>query len=200
MPRGAESQAITNTATGQADASNLMSTAQTQGAPVSQFYKNELNNPQGYGAQDLAAKLTASNQSLGGSQASAVGAGDQLAARTGNNAGLATALDQSARNDAKVGSQNALNVQTQNDQLKEQQQQGGARGLEALYGTNVGSSLKSLGLSNDSIDTWIKGAQATSKDINDNTAMIAAGMTGDPGAVANAANGVPLGTGSSQVS
>jgi hypothetical protein len=55
--------------------------------------------------------------------------------------------------------------------------------------------LKSLGLSNDSIDTWIKGAQATSKDIDNNTAMIAAGMTGDPGAVANAANGQALGTG-----
>lgn len=138
-----------------------MSTAGPQGVAATNFFQNELNNPQGFSPQELAAMLTASSQSVGGSNASAVGGGNQLAARTGNQAGLATSLDNANRQNAKILSGNALDVQGQNALLKEKQQQGGAAGLASLYGTNIGSSLKALGLSNDAIQAWTAADQET---------------------------------------
>ena len=154
MGRGAAGQAKANTATGQQYSSDLMNMAGPQGVAASKFFTNELNNPQGFSPQELAAMATSSEQSLGGSQAGALGAGNLLAARTGNNAGLTTAMDQSARNNAQQASTNALGIQNANTNLKNQQQQGGASGLAQLYGTNLQESLGALGLSNSAIQAW----------------------------------------------
>jgi len=167
-PRGAEDQAIANTTTGQNQNKALYNQAMPEGIAARNFYTSELNNPQGFSPQQLSSMLTASSQSIGGSNAGAVGGGNQLAARTGNQAGLATTLDNAMRNSAKQLSGNALDIQGQNAALKQKQQQGGAQGLEALYGTNLGQSLASLGLSNQAIAQWINGANATNSAIGQN--------------------------------
>jgi hypothetical protein len=202
MPRGAESNAIQNTATGQQGYNTLNNQAQQDQAPITQFFKSELNNPQGFSPQDIGAMLTSSNQSLGGSQAGAVGQGNLLAARTGNQAGFGTALDQSARQNAATASNNALNVQLKNANLKQQQQQAGAGGLEKLYGTNLEGALKSLGLSNEAIQQWISGANATNGAIGQNfkiaeqlASMGAGGVAGGTGGggIGGAAAGIQQG-------
>lgn len=166
-----------------------MNQAQQNYNPLHTFFSNELNNPQGFSPQDMANMLSSSNQSLGGSNAGAVGNLATMAARSGNAAGLATAQDQSARNNAKIASQNALGIQGQNAELKQKQQQAGAQGLNSLYGENLASSLKSLGLSDEAINTWLKGASETSEDIDKNTAMISGAVSGGAGGLAAAANG-----------
>jgi hypothetical protein len=189
MPRGAEKAAIDLAHTTNNDASGMMNNANENYNPLHTFFTNELNNPQGFSPQDLSSMTTASNQTLGGSNAGAVGGLATLAARTGNAAGLATAQDQSARNNAKIASGNALDIQGKNAELKQKQQQSGAQGLSSLYGENLTDSLKSLGLSDEAINTWLKGANETSGDISKITAEIAGGLSGGAGGVAAAANG-----------
>ncbi len=186
MSRGATSAAISNTATGQQDASSLLNAANTAGAPAQSFFQNELNNPQGFSPQQLASMTTASQQSLGGNQAGAVGAGNLLAARTGNAAGLTGALDQSARNNAKQSSQNNLGIQTNQANLQQQQQQSGAQGLESIYGKDLASSLQSLGLSNQAIGQWTNAANETNSALNTglNVAKLGQSLAGSPGTFA----------------
>jgi hypothetical protein len=106
----------------------------------------EATNPQGYGAGTLNAMTTGSNQTLGGSVGAAKGEGNLMAARTGNAAGYAPALDQAVQDAGKTQSQNNLQIQTQNANLKNAQQQAGLQGLQGLYGSNLGELQGMMGL------------------------------------------------------
>ena len=112
--------------------------------------QRNLINPQGFG-KDLGAINTASQQSIGGSVAGAVGQGNLQAARTRNAGGFAPALDEAVRSGQRQLSQNALGVQENNAYLKNEQQQGAIRALGSLYGENMGDTLRALGLSNESL-------------------------------------------------
>lgn len=168
MPRGATQKAVQLAADTNANGQAFQNQGNALNNTASTFFKNELNNPQGFSPDELSAMLTASSQSVGGSQAGTVGQGNLLAARTGNNAGLATTLDQSQRNASKQLSNNALGVQEQNAELKQKQQQAGAQGVQQMGSEDIANSLRSLGLSNDAINTWIKGSQATQAAIGQN--------------------------------
>jgi hypothetical protein len=99
----------------------------------------------------MAQMLTSSSQSLGGGQSSAVGAGDLMAARNRNAAGVAASADDSARDAMATQSKNALGVDTASTNLANQRQQDAASGLQNLYNTNTQAVLSSLGLSNAAI-------------------------------------------------
>lgn len=106
----------------------------------------EATHPQGFAQGDLNSMTTASNQALGGATAGAKGEGNLMAARTGNAAGYAPALDQSVQNAGKIQSQNALGIQDQNAMLKESQRQAGIGGLQGLYGNQLGELQGMMGL------------------------------------------------------
>lgn len=106
----------------------------------------EATNPQGFAPGDLNSMTTASNQALGGATAGAKGEGNLMAARTGNSAGYAPALDKSVMDAGKIQSQNALGVQRDNAMLKESQRQAGIGGLQGLYGANLGELQGMMGL------------------------------------------------------
>lgn len=120
----------------------------------------EATNPQGYSPRDLAAMNTASQQSVGGSTAGAVGEGNLAAARTRNAGAFAPALDEAARAGGRQLSENALATQTANANLKQKQQQEGIAGLGDLYGENSKDLLAALGLEDQATQTGTQAGQS----------------------------------------
>jgi len=159
MARGQQQQATKtyNAAQGQLGTENNLFGAEQGNANAlySKLFPTlsaEATNPQGYGPTDLAAMNTASQQSVGGSTAGAVGEGNLTAARTRNSGGFAPALDESVRSGQRQLSENAVGIQGENAKLKQAQQQAGISGLTGLYGTNSDAMLKALGLGNQSLE------------------------------------------------
>lgn len=104
----------------------------------------EATNPQGFAPKDLAAMNTASQQSLGGSTAGAVGEGDLTASRTRNAGGYGAANAEAVRSGERQLSENALGVQGEDAKLKELHQQAGLSGLSDLYSGNQSEALGAL--------------------------------------------------------
>lgn len=124
------------------------------------IFQGEATNPQGFGAKDLASMNTASQQSVGGSTAGAVGEGDLAGARTRNAGSFAPALDEAVRSGQRQLSTNALDIQGKNAALKQAQQQAGISGMSGLYGQNSSDMLSALGLSNQSTQTGLEAGKS----------------------------------------
>jgi hypothetical protein len=137
--------ADTMAATDNANAGGLYSTL----APA---LTAEATNPQGYSPTDLAAMNTASQESAGGSTAGAVGQGALYAARTGNAGAATDAIDASARGGMQQNAKDALAIQGENADLKEQQRQQGLGGLSSLYSTDLSGANNALGTSNSALN------------------------------------------------
>jgi hypothetical protein len=120
--------------------------AQTLMGTLAPAYTQMATSPTGYSATDLAGMNTASQQSIGGSVAGAVGEGKLADLRTRNAGGSGEALDEAVRSGQRQLSENALGIQGKNADLKEQQRQEGLAGLRGLYGQDVSASLGALGL------------------------------------------------------
>lgn len=108
---------------------------------------------------------TASQQSIGGATAGAVGQGNLTAARTRNRGGFTGALDEAVRGGQRQLSENALGIQGENANLKEQQRQTALGSLQQLYGSNVQAQLAAMGLTPGTIGQWTNAAQATTNGV-----------------------------------
>lgn len=158
MAAGVKAGALANAGAGiqQAGISNQLSgTTGARGTRTFQTLfptlQKNLINPQGFG-KDLGAINTANQQSIGGSEAGAVGQGNLMAARTRNAGGFAPAIDEAMRTGGRQLSQTAANVQENNAYLKNAQQQDAIKALSGLYGENTDATLRALGLSNESLN------------------------------------------------
>ncbi len=120
----------------------------------------EATNPTGFDPADLAAMNTASQQSLGGATAGAVGEGDLMGARTRNAGSFAPALDEAVRSGERQLSQNAVDTQSKNAILKESKRQSGLSGLSDLFKTNTNSMLSALGLGNNATNALTNAGQS----------------------------------------
>jgi hypothetical protein len=109
-------------------------------------YTREATHPTGYNPNDINATLVAGEQGAGGATGSIAGEAGLRAARSRNTGALSGILDEAARTKTRQLSQNALGVQTANMQEKARQRSEGLKGLEGLYGTDVGAQLKAEGL------------------------------------------------------
>jgi len=137
---------ISGTASGQAG---------TAYGTLNPIYTQEATSPTGYTPQEKTNLLTSGQQSTGGSIAGAVGQGDLVAARTNNAGGYAPALDQAAREGMAQNSTNALSVENADAALKEKQRQEGIAGLNDIYNTGTGASIKALDVANSaSVPFW----------------------------------------------
>lgn len=121
----------------------------------------EATNPTGYAPADLSAMNTASQQSVGGATSGAIGEGNLEAARTRNSGGFAPALDEATRSGEKTLSNDALQVQTNNANLKQTQQHDAMSQLEDMYGKNLSATLSSLGMQPGTIGAWNGADNAT---------------------------------------
>lgn len=142
----------------QENASNLYSTLVPQ-------LQADASNPQGYDPKDLAAATTAGSQALGGSTAADIGENNLLAARTRNIGGFGAGGGESARASKRQFSQNALGLQMQNADLKQQQKQTARSALQNIYNNNLQSTLSAMGLGNDALGQWTGAASATTNGI-----------------------------------
>jgi hypothetical protein len=107
--------------------------------------ESTLANPQGFNPADEAGMETGALQGAGGTQAAAVGAGGNLAARTRNAGAAGKSISDASRGAGEQLSQNLLGVRGANAKLKEQQRSGAVSGLEGLYGTGVSGANQALG-------------------------------------------------------
>ncbi|MDR5729446.1 MAG: hypothetical protein RB191_18690 [Terriglobia bacterium] len=137
---------------------NAASTAAGYGSSASSisstllpFLTRELNTPGGISQQDQTAMLSASQGGAGGLASGLQTGMNQKAAATGNESGFGSSADEIARQREKAAAGGSESIAGQNAMTKLNQQQEGARGLQGLYGTDVGAQLNSLGLQNQAI-------------------------------------------------
>lgn len=107
--------------------------------------ESELANPQGINPLDLSRMDTAAEESAGGSQAAAEGAGGLLAARTRNAGGADAAIQSSARTGGQALSRGILANRLKSAEMKEGQREGAQNALGGLYKANLGTSVGALG-------------------------------------------------------
>lgn len=148
--------------------------------------RREATSPTGFMPEDLNAMLVAGEQGAGGATGALSEEANLGAARSRNTGALSGVLGELARGKTRQLSENALGVQSMNAREKMRQKSEGLHGLEGLYGTDVGASLKEQGLVPEDIDAMLKANQSGwGKNLQD-WARIA---TGGANAYANVKHG-----------
>lgn len=109
-------------------------------------YRREATSPTGFAPRDVNAMLVSGEQGAGGATGALAGEAGLRAARSRNVGSLAGTLDELQRQKGRQLSENALGVQVMNAKEKARQKSEGLRGLEQVYGTQVGAELKEQGL------------------------------------------------------
>lgn len=125
---------------------NAGATAAGINSTVLPFLTRELNNPQGFSQQDKGAMLGAAEGGAGGAAAGLNTEANLKAARDRNSGGFSAALDQVSRNAGKNAAQQSENIEGENANLKQQQTQNAASGLEKMSGLETDAQLKAMGL------------------------------------------------------
>jgi hypothetical protein len=165
VAKGASQAAQTNTGIGRSYSEGYQGqVGQIQGEELP-FLTNELTNPQGYGAQQIAQMETAGGQATAGAAGAGKEAATLNASRTGNTAAIPGVIDATTRAAMAQQSNNALGIQQANANLKQQQQQEGVSGLEQMYGTDVNAALNALGLSTSAINAQTAADQESNNAI-----------------------------------
>jgi hypothetical protein len=153
MGSGIKGDALANSGTANAMSSTLGGNAGALYGPLSGQLTSQMAHPSGYTPAQSAAQNTAAQQSAGGSMAGTVGQGALLAARTRNAGAAQNAIAQGGRQASQNLSNAAVGTQVRNANLQQQNQQSATKGLESLYGTELGGSQSALGLSNSALNT-----------------------------------------------
>jgi hypothetical protein len=113
---------------------------------------HQITNPEGFAPEDLSAMNTASQQSLGGSNAGIEGEGMLRAARSRNAGAGDAATAEGAREAMRRDSQNAVTIKANNALEREKNRNAGVAGMGQLYGENQDATLKALGISNEALN------------------------------------------------
>jgi hypothetical protein len=143
--------------------------ASTVNSQLLPFLTRELNNPMGYSQQQKGAMLNSAEAGAGGATAGINTEANLASARSRNSGGFSGALDEAAREKAKVLSANASGIEAKDADLQEEQKQEAAKGLQNLYGTDTSAQLKAMGLIPEDVNSatsafsatpgWMKGIQ-----------------------------------------
>jgi len=153
MPKGVAGDALNNSGTASSLSSGLTSNANSIYGGLAPTLAAEAAHPSGFTPAQIASQNTAAQESAGGSQAAASGAGGLYAARTKNAGAAQNAIAAGTRAAGNNLSKAAVGVQTNDADLAQKKQQEGISGLGGLYSTELGGGEKALGLSNDALKT-----------------------------------------------
>src|SRR5271156_1876964 len=126
-------------------AATLGGEAQGIGANLTPFLTQEMTHPQGVGQTGLAAETASALGGAGGAAAGLTGAANERASVSRNAGGFSAALDDAARQQAKGAAGASEGITANNEQLKQQQVQDAAGGLQHLYGTDTSGMLSAMG-------------------------------------------------------
>ena len=143
--RNAQRQASNAATQAGATGAELGSEAQGIGANLTPFLTSEMLHPQGLGQEGITAETGAALGGAGGAHAGLVGGAMQRAAASRNSGGFQAALDDAARSRMKAAAGASEGIAAGNENLKQQQMQEGARGLQGLYGTDTSGMLSGMG-------------------------------------------------------
>lgn len=151
---GQASSAYTNAGN---TANTLGNEAQGIGANLTPFLTQEMTHPQGIGQTGLSAETGSALAGAGGAAAGLTGAADERAAVSRNAGGFSAALDDAARQRAKGAAGASEGITANNEQLKQQQVQDAAHGLQGMYGTDTSGMLNAMGQQHEDINSEIEG-------------------------------------------
>jgi hypothetical protein len=186
--------ALANTAGGlESTASNnantLFGQSQGLGGELSNYYNQQLQNPQGLGATTLSQMMTQAGQGASGASGTARQGAFDMAARTGNTAALPAAISSANKQGMSNMSNTQNNLAMQNTMQKLNQQQQGAAGLSSLFGQDLSGSMKFGENANSALNTQLSAdeqKQAAEQKGLSNMMSLAGGVMG----------GLPMGAGS----
>jgi hypothetical protein len=119
--------------------------AQGIGANLTPFLTQEMLHPQGLGQQGITAETSAALGGAGGAMSAFNGEAAQRAGASRNAGGFQAALDDASRQRMKAAAGSSEGIQANNENLKQTQQQEGAKGLQGMYGTDTSGMLESQG-------------------------------------------------------
>jgi hypothetical protein len=136
-------------------AATLGGEAQGIGSELTPFLTQEMLHPEGVGQTGLAAETASGLAGAGGAAAGLTGAADERAAVSRNAGGFSAALDDAARQRAKGAAGASEGITANNEQLKQQQVQDAARGLQGMYGTDTSGMLSAMGQQHEDINSEV---------------------------------------------
>ncbi len=157
--RNAVKQAGNAADTAAATGATLGGEAQGIGANLTPFLTSEMMHPQGIGQEGLAAETGAALGGAGGAASGLVGMANQRAATSRNAGGFQAALDDVSRNRMKAAAGASEGIQAGNENLKQEQMQAGAKGLQGMYGTDTSGMLGATGQISDDVAAQSKANQ-----------------------------------------
>src|SRR5277367_6827744 len=120
MGSGLKGDALANSGTALGQSSALGANAGAIYGPLSSELQSQVAHPSGYTPGQMAAQNTAAQQSAGGSNASTVGQGALLAARTRNAGAAQGAIAQGGRQASQNLSNAAVGTQVRNANLQQE--------------------------------------------------------------------------------
>jgi hypothetical protein len=172
--RNAQNQANSAYNTAANTGAELGADANAIGSSVTPLLTSEMLHPEGLGQAGIAAETGAALGGAGGADAGIVGQANQRAAVSRNAGGFQAALDDASRNRMKAAAGASEGIESQNENLKQQQQQEGASGLERMYGTDTSGMLESQGQEANDINSevnagnsgWLQDTMGILGDIN----------------------------------
>lgn len=157
--RSVQKTAGSNAAAATGTAGGFGSQASQIGSTIIPGLEQEATHPTGYTPEQLNAQRVASQQGLGGATSGITGQANLEAARTRNAGGFAAALGEAARAKNRQASQNEVELQARNADLANKKQRQAQQQLSGLYGTDVSSQLKAMGLSDQALQEQLAAGQ-----------------------------------------
>jgi len=155
-------------------AGQLGGEAQNIAGNLTPFLTSEMLHPQGLGQEGIGAETGAALGGAGGAASGLTGGAVQRAAVSRNAGGVDAALDSIARERMKAAGTASEGIQAQNENLKQQQMQEGAQGLQKQYGIDTSGMLESQGQEAGDINAqtnagqsgWLQNTLAIMKTLN----------------------------------
>ena len=158
--RSAVGQASNAYDTAKDTSATLGGEAQAIGANVTPFLTEEMLHPQGLGQQGITAETGAALGGAGGAMSAFNGEAAQRAGVSRNVGGFQAALDDASRQRMKAAAGASEGIEANNENLKQTQQQEGAKALQGMYGTDTSGMLDSQGQEANDINAEV-GANKT---------------------------------------
>ena len=134
--------------------------ADTEHDTLSPFYNNELHAQHYFSPEQTGEMLTAAEAGSGGTTGSLKGEAELQAARTRNPSGFTKALDEVARNQAKVNAGASEGIAAQDIMGAKQENQLGAAGLQGLHGEDVKGQLEAMGQQQNDINSAVEAGKS----------------------------------------
>lgn len=136
-------------------AAGLGAEASGIGSNLTPFLTSEMLHPEGLGQAGIAAETGAALGGAGGAASGLTGQAAQRAAVSRNSGGYQAALDDAARQRSKAAALGSEQIQSQNENLKQQQMQQGASGLERMYGTDTSGMLNAMNQEHEDVNSEV---------------------------------------------